>query len=186
MLIATLCEKLSLADNMSNAGVSLLIGVCTVFLMLGVIICVVKVLKYVHIGLNSWDAFKAEAKKKKAEIKANKKAKYEPVIKEEAELKAKLASNEITREQYDEGIAACVAKRAQIKAQLKADKNDIMAKYDKKQEESVEPQIENVVTAEVEDSELIAVITAAVAIVLENEGAAKKTNFRVRSIREIR
>lgn len=186
MLIATLCEELSLADNMSNAGVSLLIGVCTVFLMLGIIICVVKVLKYVHFGLNSWDAYKAETLKRKAEIKANKKAKYEPVIKEEAELKEKLANNEITKVQYEEGIAACVAKRAQIKEQLKADKIDIMAKYDKKQEESTQPQIERVVTAEVEDSELIAVITAAVAIVLENEGAAKKTNFRVRSIKEIR
>lgn len=177
-----------IVDKLAESGIVVLIGVSTVFLLLFLLIGVVKLLQYVEKLLKIWDAKMAVVRANKAEVKAVKQSYIDDRDEEINAIYTKNEKGEMTAKEAKQAIA-------EIKADFKQNKKPLM---DKEVSELKAKQKGQLTTEEsapvvvandgevVTDERLIAVITAAIAVVTEQECAERKVKFKVRTIKHIK
>lgn len=178
----------SFADKMTTTGIGLLIGVSMVFIVLLLLIGVVKLLKFLHKVLNNWDDMMAIYRANKAERKAIKQPYINIRDEQINELYKRLDKQEITKLEFkQESSKIKLEYKSQI-PEIKQTVNELKA--NQKQAKLAKPAQTPMLTApvvgeEITDSKLIAVISAAIAVMTEEEQAERKVTFKVRSIKQI-
>ena len=181
------CAERTIGEKLLEAGIVVLIGVSTVFIVLFLLIGVVKLLQYANKWLNNWDEMMAVYRANKAERKAIKQSYINVKDEKINELYKQLESSEITKLEFKQ-------KQTQIKLEYKSKKPEIKQavidlKISQKQARLPEPKATAQIAAPSEevvtDSKLIAIISAAIAVATEQEQAERKVTFKVRSIKHI-
>lgn len=185
MLNGILCAS-EFVGKLEQAGIVVLIGVSTVFVLLFILIGVVKLLRYFNTYMDKWDVMMTGVRSQRAEIKAVKKKvkddyyaaidKINIAYENDKNTAVKTESLKKAKEDYERNLDKAKEEIVLIKA-----------KYEKSSESSVPTETtKSEVLTEVDDKKLIAVITAAVAMATEQECAERKVAFKVRSIKQIR
>ena len=181
------CAERTIGEKLLEAGIVVLIGVSTVFIVLFLLIGVVKLFQYANKWLNNWDEMMAVYRANKAERKAIKQSYINVKDEKINELYKQLESSEITKLEFKQ-------KQTQIKLEYKSKKPEIKQavidlKISQKQARLPEPKATAQIAAPSEevvtDSKLIAIISAAIAVATEQEQAERKVTFKVRSIKHI-
>ena len=94
------CAEKTIGDKLAEAGIVVLIGVSTVFIVLFLLIGVVKLLQYANKWLNNWDEMMAVYRANKAERKAIKQSYINVKDEKINELYKQLESSEITKLEF--------------------------------------------------------------------------------------
>lgn len=184
MISNILCS--TLGDKLIQSCIVVLIGVSMVFLLLFALIGVVKLLQYVEKGLIKWDKIMSVKRANKAEIKAVKLSFIEAREAEENAVIMAGEKGELTKAEVNAKVKA-------IKDDFKANKLPLMKKQiaelkakHKGLTADVNENTTTTIEEVVDDEELIAVISAAIAVATERECAERKVKFKVRSIKHIK
>lgn len=168
-----------------DVGIVVLIGVGLVFLILLLLIGVVKLLQLLNKALNKWDEKMAVVRANKAEVKALKMSYENDKDEKINKIYLQLEKGEISKNEFKEQLAKAKNEYKAKKPEIDKAVNDLKAKQKGITQPSQVSEA-NTNAEVVTDAKLIAVISAAIAVVTEQEQAERKVKFKVRSIKQIK